>query len=154
MFVLPCLLMLLHINLFSFFRQSRINKITIGKTTTSLPNRHFYGLFPNFSISHNSPLRYPKNHAHYKAGATHVIANLTDYYSVETALPGEQAYVSWGMASWHIWTLDELVALKASIEAKGLTLDVIENFDPGQWYDVLLDGPGAGMRRWKTSRRL
>jgi mannonate dehydratase len=56
------------------------------------------------------------------------------------------------MASRHIWPLDELVALKASIEAEGLTLEAIETFDPGQWYDVRLDGPerDAQMENLKT----
>jgi mannonate dehydratase len=56
------------------------------------------------------------------------------------------------MASRHIWTLDELVALKASNEAEGLTLEALENFDPGQWYEVLLDGPerDAQMENLKT----
>jgi len=80
-----------------------------------------------------------------QVGATHVIAHLTDYYSAGTALPSEQAGGgSWGIASRHVWTLDELATLKASIEAEGLQLEAIENFDPGQWYDVLLDGPERG----------
>lgn len=77
-----------------------------------------------------------------QAGATHIIAHLTDYFSTGTALPDETTEGgSWGLASSHIWTVEELATLKAGIEAAGLKLEVIENFDPGQWHDVLLDGP-------------
>ncbi|MBI5667788.1 MAG: mannonate dehydratase [Chloroflexi bacterium] len=76
-----------------------------------------------------------------QAGATHIVAHLVNYYSAGT-LPAEQAGGgSWGIANPHLWTVDELAALKADIEAEGLKLEAIENFDPGQWYDILLDGP-------------
>lgn len=77
-----------------------------------------------------------------QVGATHIIAHLTDYFNTGTALPGESpSGGSWGLANSHIWTVDELAALKAGIEAEGLRLAAIENFDPGQWHDILLDGP-------------
>src|SRR4051794_35109241 len=77
-----------------------------------------------------------------QAGATHIIAHLTNYFSTGTALPGEQQNGgSWGLASKHVWTLEELAELKAGIEAEGLKLEAIENFDSGLWYDILLDGP-------------
>ena len=31
--------------------------------------------------------------------------------------------------------------LKAMINAEGLELEALENFEPAHWYDVLLDGP-------------
>jgi mannonate dehydratase len=40
-----------------------------------------------------------------------------------------------------LWTLDELTALRREIEAAGLKLAAIENFDPAHWHDILLDGP-------------
>jgi mannonate dehydratase len=40
-----------------------------------------------------------------------------------------------------LWSLDELIALRREINAAGLQLEAIENFDPAHWYDVLLDGP-------------
>src|SRR5687768_4792934 len=77
-----------------------------------------------------------------QTGATHIIAHLTNYFRSGTSLPGEQAGGgSWGLGSSHMWTLDELAQLKKEIEAEGLTFAAIENFDPGQWYDILLDGP-------------
>ena len=36
---------------------------------------------------------------------------------------------------------EELVDLKRAINAHGLELEAIENFDPAHWHDVLLDGP-------------
>jgi len=77
-----------------------------------------------------------------QTGATHIVAHLTNYFSGGTSLPGEQAGGgSWGMASTATWTLDEMAAIKKGVEAEGLQLAAIENFDPGQWYDILLDGP-------------
>ncbi len=40
-----------------------------------------------------------------------------------------------------LWDLRELRELRAMIEAAGLRWFAIENFDPGHWHDVLLDGP-------------
>ncbi len=40
-----------------------------------------------------------------------------------------------------LWSLDELVALRRSIEAEGLVLEAVENFDPAHWHQVLFDGP-------------
>ena len=40
-----------------------------------------------------------------------------------------------------LWTYEELAALKREINAAGLELEAIENFDPAHWHDVLLDGP-------------
>jgi len=37
--------------------------------------------------------------------------------------------------------VDELKKLKNDINAAGLELEAIENFDPANWYDVLRDGP-------------
>ncbi len=34
-----------------------------------------------------------------------------------------------------------MLKLKKEINASGLELEAIENFSPGDWYDVLLDGP-------------
>jgi mannonate dehydratase len=40
-----------------------------------------------------------------------------------------------------LWTYEELALLKSQINAAGLELEAIENFDPAHWHDVLLDGP-------------
>ena len=39
------------------------------------------------------------------------------------------------------WTVDELHDIKMRLSRNGLIFEAIENFDPPQWYDVLLDGP-------------
>jgi len=40
-----------------------------------------------------------------------------------------------------LWTFEELAAIRKEINAHGLELEAIENFDPAHWHDVLLDGP-------------
>ena len=40
-----------------------------------------------------------------------------------------------------LWSLQELQSLRQDINAAGLQLEAVENFDPAHWYDVLLDGP-------------
>jgi mannonate dehydratase len=49
----------------------------------------------------------------------------------------------WGLAGDpdQLWTMEELVTLREDINAAGLELAAIENFDPAHWHDVLLDGP-------------
>src|SRR5882757_9365573 len=48
-----------------------------------------------------------------QAGATHVIAHLTDYFNTSTALPAEAlGGGGWGMASKRVWTRDEMAAVK------------------------------------------
>jgi mannonate dehydratase len=60
--------------------------------------------------------------------------------------PGDQPVgddTGWGLAGDpdKLWTYAELAALKKEINAAGLELEAIENFDPAHWHDVLLDGP-------------
>jgi mannonate dehydratase len=74
-----------------------------------------------------------------QCGATHIVAHLVDYLGER--LPG-QSQAGWGVSGDKpLWTLEELLALRRSVEAEGLTLHALENFDPAHWYDVLLDGP-------------
>ena len=82
-----------------------------------------------------------------QAGATHIVAHLVDYFKgTAVNLRDNQPTGTdegWGSAGDPntLWSLDELVALRRSIEAEGLQLEAIENFDPAHWHDVLLDGP-------------
>jgi mannonate dehydratase len=82
-----------------------------------------------------------------QAGATHVVAHLVDYFKGGAHSPADNQPTGddqgWGLAGDpdKLWTLDELLALRRSIEAEGLKLEAIENFDPAHWHDVLLDGP-------------
>ena len=75
-----------------------------------------------------------------QAGATHIVAHLVQYLGAR--LPGTNAS-GWGASAnqGRLWELEELRSLRAAINAEGLELEAIENFDPSHWYDVLLDGP-------------
>lgn len=92
------------------------------------------------------------NERHYKfakqCGATHLVIHLVDYFGHEknnksNANQPIGEHEGWGNAGNpnEIWTLDKLVAIKKEINAFGLELEAIENFDPSHWYDILLDGP-------------
>ncbi len=81
-----------------------------------------------------------------QAGATHIVAHIVGHFQK----PGAKALTTGGSAlqgfgisdpldgTWdYAWFRD----LKAAINAEGLELEAIENFEPVHWYDVLLDGP-------------
>jgi mannonate dehydratase len=81
-----------------------------------------------------------------QCGCTHIIAHLVDYFRQgEGNRVGDQPVgttAGWGRAGdGRPWNYDQLAQLRAAVEASGLVLEAIENFDPAQWYDVLLDGP-------------
>jgi mannonate dehydratase len=82
-----------------------------------------------------------------QAGATHIVAHLVDYFrggahATKDDQPTGTDF-GWGLAGdpTQLWTLDELVQLRREVEAAGLKLEAIENFDPAHWHDILLDGP-------------
>lgn len=95
--------------------------------------------------------RHQLNAEHYQfarqCGCTHIVAHLVDYFrSSRSNKPGDQPVgddTGWGLAGDpdKLWTFGELIALKKEINAAGLELEAIENFDPAHWHDVLLDGP-------------
>jgi mannonate dehydratase len=80
-------------------------------------------------------------------GATHVVAHLVDYFKGGAQNPRDSQPTGnergWGLAGDPnvLWSLEELRALRQEVEAAGLKLEAIENFDPAHWHDVLLDGP-------------
>jgi mannonate dehydratase len=82
-----------------------------------------------------------------QCGCTHVVAHYVDYFNQGLDNERENQPTGgprgWGLAgdADRIWTYEELQALKQQINAEGLELAAIENFDPAHWYDVLLDGP-------------
>jgi len=78
-----------------------------------------------------------------QAGATHVIAHLTNYFQDTTQLPSaDEAGGNYGVSSGEPpWTYEQLHELKTSVTDGGLVLEAIENFDPAHWHDILLDGP-------------
>lgn len=85
-----------------------------------------------------------------QAGATHIVAHLTDYFKGGSYNPRDNQPTGtesgWGRAGDpdKLWTVDELQALRREVEAAGLTLAAVENFDPAHWHDILLDGPKRG----------
>jgi mannonate dehydratase len=82
-----------------------------------------------------------------QAGATHLVVHLVDYFKSGAHNPRDNqptgSDAGWGRAGdpAQLWSLEELILLRKSIEAEGLKLEAIENFDPAHWHDVLLDGP-------------
>ncbi|HWA84646.1 MAG TPA: mannonate dehydratase [Opitutus sp.] len=83
-----------------------------------------------------------------QAGATHIVAHLVDYFrgGVGHSATDDQPLGNdwgWGFAGdpEKLWTVEELAGVRRAIEAEGLKLEAIENFDPAHWHDVLLDGP-------------
>ncbi len=80
-----------------------------------------------------------------QCGATHLVIHLVDYHgncSNEANQPIGDKY-GWGRARQddEIWELPSLLKLREEMAAEGLTLYGIENFNPYDWHDVLLDGP-------------
>ncbi|PTX91570.1 mannonate dehydratase [Opitutus sp. ER46] len=82
-----------------------------------------------------------------QAGATHIVAHLVDYFRGGAHASRDDQPTGtdfgWGLAGdpHQLWTTAELLALRREVEAAGLKLEAIENFDPAHWHDVLLDGP-------------
>lgn len=78
-----------------------------------------------------------------QAGATHLVVHLVDYFGQSDSLSTSSGGDAWGVTRNHdkLWTYEELRDLRAAINAEGLELAAIENFDPSHWYDILLDGP-------------
>jgi mannonate dehydratase len=82
-----------------------------------------------------------------QCGATHLVVHLVDYFKGGAHNPRDNqptgTDMGWGLAGdpRRLWTVEELKALRKGVEAEGLKLEAIENFDPAHWHDVLLDGP-------------
>lgn len=78
-----------------------------------------------------------------QAGATHVVAHLTNYFAGrDPKIYSGDPRQGWGDCSGdRLWTYEELSALVAALKAEGLELAALENFSPKFWSDVLLDGP-------------
>lgn len=78
-----------------------------------------------------------------QAGATHIVAHLTDYFGSDDSLSTGSGGEDWGVSDnrGKPWTFEELHDLRKAINAEGLELAALENFDPSFWYDILLDGP-------------
>lgn len=92
-----------------------------------------------------------------QAGATHIVAHLTDYFKTTDTLSTGGGHEPWGVSDnrGKVWEYEELRDLKAAANAEGLEIAALENFDPSHWYDVLLDGPDKQpqLERLKTTIR-
>jgi len=84
-----------------------------------------------------------------QCGATHAVVHLVDYFyhgaaQHENNQPVGNVELGWGYAGGtpeDAWSVESLKALKAELNEAGLEFEAIENFDPSDWHDVLLDGP-------------
>jgi mannonate dehydratase len=82
-----------------------------------------------------------------QCGCTHLIIHMVDYFrSSHSNAPGDQPLgddAGWGLAGDpdRLWSFEEISAIKEEAAAHGLQIEVIENFDPAHWHDILLDGP-------------
>jgi mannonate dehydratase len=90
-----------------------------------------------------------------QCGATHAVVHLVDYTwdgrkRTVSAKPGDiqdnQPIGNdngWGYAGKNLdlWDEEKLAELVHALSQYGLILEAIENFDPLDWYDVLLGGP-------------
>lgn len=82
-----------------------------------------------------------------QCGATDIIVHLCDYgvkgeVNAETLNQPTGDIRGWGRADHPgLWPLDELLDIRRDLEEHGLNFHGVENFDPAQWHDILLDGP-------------
>lgn len=80
-------------------------------------------------------------------GCTHVVAHLVDYFNNDEGIRGPDNQPIGDLGGWgvtrnrQVWTLEELQEVKDTIESHGLIWEALENFDPGFWFDIVLDGP-------------
>ena len=74
-----------------------------------------------------------------QAGATHIVAHLTDYFKDSESLSTASAGEVWGITTnqARLWSYEELSDLRRAIETEGLQLAALENFDPAHWGDHL-----------------
>jgi len=87
------------------------------------------GLYPRLLTTEN--FRFAR-----QVGATHIVAHLPDWTT-----SGVRGVAVDSPAQSPLWTEEELRGLKQAVNAEGLELAAIENFEPAHWYDILLDGP-------------
>lgn len=77
-----------------------------------------------------------------QAGASHIVAHLTNYFGGKDPQISRGNEDGWGTTSnGQAWSEKSLRELVDQLQRHGLALAAIENFDPAQWHDILLDGP-------------
>ena len=80
-----------------------------------------------------------------QVGVTHIVAHIPGGFSrgKGKVITSDAARAGFGISDGDdpIWSFEGLRDLKSTINAEGLELEALENFEPAHWYDVLLDGP-------------
>lgn len=83
-----------------------------------------------------------------QCGATHAVVHLVDYTWQGRAESRDDQPVGTSGGGWGVagssegrWTVEALAKIRDDLAQHGLTLAAIENLDPADWHDVLLDGP-------------
>lgn len=78
-----------------------------------------------------------------QTGADFLVVHLTDYKGINLSFAdaNHTESFSYTNANFGNWSVPFLNELQAKASKHGLSVAAIENFDPGHWYDVLLDGP-------------
>ena len=80
-----------------------------------------------------------------QCGCTDLIIHLANYYDGEGDIvkaTNDKENYGTAKAGESVWSLESMLALQQKAKDKGLNIYGIENFNPADWYDVLLDGPG------------
>jgi mannonate dehydratase len=76
-----------------------------------------------------------------QCGVTHLVVHYANYEHDKDKVP-DKFKGAYGFASTDaLWAYEELRDLRKTINDEGLELEALENFNPGFWYDILLDGP-------------
>jgi mannonate dehydratase len=85
-----------------------------------------------------------------QAGCTHFIVHLVDCFRQGEANPSQNQPTGgkdkpWGVAGDpdKLWTANELIQLRKQVEAAGLKLEAIENFDPAPGTTFCSTAPSA-----------
>jgi len=98
-----------------------------------------------------------------QCGATHAVIHLVDYqYQGETKEGSKHDQQptgndeGWGKAGRNItlWNSEFLNEIKTRMSYYGLELLAVENFDPLDWFDVLLDGPRRNQQIEKLKKHI
>ena len=76
-----------------------------------------------------------------QVGVTHVVVHYANYYQDHDKVP-ERFKGAYGFTdNGPVWSYEELRDLRQTINGEGMELEALENFNPGFWTDILLDGP-------------
>src|SRR5262245_32914343 len=76
-----------------------------------------------------------------QAGVTHIVVHYTNYEKDKDKLPPQFKGAYGYTGDTPFWTYEELRDLRQLINDEGLELEALENFNPGFWSHILLDGP-------------